>query len=122
MVPSRGKPVPGGPRSTRGGPRSGSLGNRSPWLDQIQGERELSRLDRDHETDVVIVGAGIAGLATSFFLLRETSHRVTIVEAKRAARGASAYNAGQLVTYFERPICRIAEDFGVAKAVAGQRD
>jgi glycine/D-amino acid oxidase-like deaminating enzyme len=27
-----------------------------------------------------------------------------------------------LVTYFERPICRLAEDFGIAKAVAGQRD
>src|SRR5262245_51939061 len=119
MLPSRGKSSQGGPRSNRGGPRSGRPRSHSPWLDQIQGERALERIDRDQETDVIVVGAGIAGLATSFFLLRETPHRVTILEANRAARGATAYNAGQLVTYFERPICRIAEDFGVPKAVAG---
>jgi glycine/D-amino acid oxidase-like deaminating enzyme len=96
--------------------------NLSPWLGQMCRESLGGQLDHDLVTDVVVVGGGIAGVATTFFLLRDTRARVTLVEANRVARGATGYNAGQLVTYFERPICRLAEDFGYEKAIAGQRE
>jgi len=94
----------------------------SPWLAQLADEGPARRLAADVSTDVAIVGAGIAGVATAFFVLRGTSHDVVLVERDRVARGATGRNAGQMTTYFERPLCTIAEEFGVERAVAGQRD
>ena len=45
-----------------------------------------------------------------------------LVERDRVARGASGRNAGQLTTYFERPLCAIADEFGWEQAAAAQRD
>ena len=70
---------------------------------------------------MVVVGAGIAGVATAFFVLRETGRSVLLVERDRVARGATGRNAGQLTTYFERPLSDIANEFGVERAVAAQR-
>jgi glycine/D-amino acid oxidase-like deaminating enzyme len=78
-------------------------------------------LDASAITDVAIVGAGIAGVATAFFALRSTSLRVTLIERDRVARGATARNAGQLTTYFERPLFDIADEFGVGPAIEAQR-
>ena len=78
-------------------------------------------LDGDVSTDVAIVGAGIAGVATAFFTLRATRERVLLVEGDRVARGATGRNAGQLTTYFERPLFDIADEFGAELAVEGQR-
>jgi glycine/D-amino acid oxidase-like deaminating enzyme len=71
--------------------------------------------------DVVVVGAGIAGVATAFFALRSTSKSVLLVERDRVGRGASGHNAGQLTTYFERPLCDIAAEFGSRLAGEAQR-
>ena len=42
--------------------------------------------------------------------------------ARSSARGASGYNAGQLTTYFERPLSDIADEFGWELAAEAQRD
>jgi len=78
-------------------------------------------LDANATTDVAIVGAGIAGVATAFFTLRSTAKRVMLLERDCVARGATGRNAGQLTTYFERPLYDIAAEFGAEKAVEGQR-
>ena len=69
----------------------------------------------------MVVGAGIAGVATAFFVLRTTTNDVLLVERDRVARGATGRNAGQLTTYFERPLSDIAEQFGLEKAIEAQR-
>jgi glycine/D-amino acid oxidase-like deaminating enzyme len=96
--------------------------NRSPWIAQLAADGPPRPLQGDVEADVVVVGAGIAGIATAFFVLRETALSVAVLERDRVARGASGRNAGQLTTYFERPLCAIAEEFGAARAAEGQRD
>jgi glycine/D-amino acid oxidase-like deaminating enzyme len=78
-------------------------------------------LDVDATTDIAIVGAGIAGVATAFFTLRSTTQRVMLIERDRVARGATGRNAGQLTTYFERPLFDIADEFGAELAIEGQR-
>jgi len=95
--------------------------NRSPWIAQLAPDVPARPLDDDHEVDVAIVGAGIAGVATAFFLLRSTRLRILLIERDRVARGATGRNAGQLTTYFERPLASIAREFGEALAVDGQR-
>ena len=95
--------------------------NRSPWIAQLAADGAPQPLAADTRADVVVVGAGIAGVATAFFLLRNTSKSVLLVERDRVARGATGRNAGQLTTYFERPLSDIAEQFGAAAAVEAQR-
>ncbi len=97
------------------------LKNHSPWLHQLKRTRPAVPLQQDAEADVVVVGGGIAGIATAYFLLKETDKRVMLIEADKIAHGASGHNAGQITSYFERPLYDIAKEFGLAKAIAGQR-
>ena len=95
--------------------------SRSPWVAQLAPDGPPRPLEADAATDVAIVGAGIAGVATAFFVLRQTDRRVLLIERDRVGRGATGHNAGQLTTYFERPLYDIADEFGSSMAVAGQR-
>ena len=96
--------------------------NFSPWIHQLDKTRETKTLEADIETGVVVVGAGIAGVATAFFLLKHTDKRVVVVEADKMAHGATGHNAGYMATYFERPFREIVEVFGLEMACQGQRD
>jgi glycine/D-amino acid oxidase-like deaminating enzyme len=93
----------------------------SPWIVQFSRDRAPHQLLTDASADVVVVGAGIAGVATAFFVLRETAKSVVLVERNRVARGATGRNAGQMTTYFERPLTEIAAEYGVKMAVDAQR-
>jgi glycine/D-amino acid oxidase-like deaminating enzyme len=93
----------------------------SPWIAQMAPDGPARPLDADASTDVAIVGAGIAGVATAFFTLRSTTKRVLLIERDRVARGATGRNAGQLTTYFERPLFDIAAEFGAKPAIEAQR-
>ena len=92
----------------------------SPWLVQLKAERPAFTLPGDTEADVAVVGAGIAGVATAYHILKSTNLNVILVEAGRIAHGATGRNAGQVVNYFERPLKSIADAFGVEMAAQGQ--
>lgn len=94
--------------------------NRSPWIAQLAPDGPPRPLTADTQTDVVIVGAGIAGIATAFFVLRSTNLSVLLIERDRVARGATGRNAGQLTTYFERPLSGMAKEYGMDAAAAAQ--
>ncbi len=95
--------------------------NKSPWLFQLDKTRQSQTLHADIETDVVVVGAGIAGVATAFFLLKHTQRKVVILEGFKLAHGATGHNAGQIVSYFEKGFPRMVKEFGMSKAAEGQR-
>lgn len=96
--------------------------NNSPWIHQLNHEREIKKLESDLKTDVAIIGAGIAGISTAFYLLKNTNKKVVILEGYKLAHGATGHNAGHMVTYFERPFKDIVEEFGLDLAVQGYRD
>ncbi len=100
---------------------SGSIPARSPWLEQLRQDRAPQPLAGDVDTDVVVIGAGIAGAATAFFTLRETDHRVALLERGRIGHGATGHNAGQLATYFERPLEDLVREYGFDRAIEAQR-
>lgn len=52
----------------------------------------------DHETDYLIVGGGITGLAVAYFLLKAGKRRITIVERSTVGSGSTGHSAGMLVT------------------------
>ncbi len=95
--------------------------NSSPWLAELKRTRETSPLTQSESSDVVIVGGGIAGAATAYFTLRDTTQSVMLLEADKVAHGATGHNAGQITSYFERPFESIVQEFGLALAVEGQR-
>ena len=94
--------------------------NHSPWIEQLQ-DIDYPPLNQNTKTDIVVIGAGIAGVSTAYQILTQTDLYVSLVEAKKIARGASGHNAGQVVLYFEKPFREITEQYGLEMAVDGQK-
>ncbi len=95
--------------------------NNSPWLHQLDKERKPESLKQDLETEVAIIGGGIAGIATAYFLLKNTDKRVVLLEGSLIGHGATGHNAGQVTSYFERSFHELVEEFGLEMASEGQR-
>ncbi len=96
--------------------------NNSPWIHQLNHERATTKLGTDLQTDVAVIGAGIAGISTAFYLLKHTQKKVAVLEGYKLAHGATGHNGGHMVTYFERPFVELVAEFGLELAVEGQRD
>jgi glycine/D-amino acid oxidase-like deaminating enzyme len=94
--------------------------NNSPWIAQLNRTRPVVSLAGHLSTDVVIVGGGIAGISTAYFILKHTDKKVVLLEADKIAHGATGHNAGQITSYFERPFYEIVEEFGLKVASQGQ--
>lgn len=92
----------------------------SPWIAQLKPKGEPHVLYENRTTDIAVVGAGIAGVATTFFLLKNTSKRIILVESGRVAHGATGHNGGQLVSYFERQFSELVESYGIDLAKEAQ--
>lgn len=93
--------------------------NHSPWLKQLNSKRKYVRLTGKARAEAVIVGAGIAGITTAYYLLTKTDKQVIILEADRLAHGATGHNAGQVTSYLERPFVQLVEEFGLKLACEG---
>ncbi len=98
------------------------MSNNSPWIHQLDKSRVSRRLERDEQSDVAIIGAGIAGIATAYYTLKHTEKTVAILEGYKLAHGATGHNAGHLVSYFERPFRELVDAFGLDLAVQAQKD
>jgi glycine/D-amino acid oxidase-like deaminating enzyme len=94
--------------------------NQSPWIAQLNQDRPTRELKNDLAADIVVVGGGIAGITTAYYTLTRTNRSVVLVEGHKIAYGATGHNAGQLVTYFERPFSKIIKQFGLKLAAEGQ--
>jgi glycine/D-amino acid oxidase-like deaminating enzyme len=94
--------------------------SRSPWFEQLDTDAPPTPLDGDVTTDIAIIGGGIAGVATAFFVLRETDRQVLLIEARRAGSGATGHNAGQVANYFERPLSELVDEYGFDLAISAQ--
>lgn len=94
--------------------------NTSPWLFQLNRSRPVSLLLDDAKTDIAIVGGGIAGVVSAYYILKNTKKDVMLVEGHKVAHGATGHNAGQLASYFERPFSDIVEEFGLPLAADAQ--
>lgn len=94
--------------------------NNSPWLAQLDAGRTKKSLAQNIDTNVVVVGGGIAGMVTAYFLLTTTDKKIILVEGGLIGHGATGHNAGQVVAEFERNLNHIAQEFGTRMAIAGQ--
>lgn len=70
-------------------------GSRSPWMSDLAATPKA--LSRDLQCDVVIVGAGIAGMTTAYLLAR-SGKDVVVLDAGVPGGGMTARTTGHLVT------------------------
>lgn len=94
--------------------------NRSPWIHQLNAERPIEKLNGDTETDIAIVGAGIAGVSTAFFILEHTDKKVVLLDGGKLAHGATGHNAGHITSAFELSFEEMVRGFGLESASEGQ--
>lgn len=95
--------------------------NHSPWIQQLKRNRPVFPLQHSLSTDIAVVGGGIAGVVTAYFLLRNTDRKIILLEADKIAHGATGHNAGQVASYFERSLSSLVAEFGLKLAIEGQR-
>lgn len=95
--------------------------NKSPWLHNLEIKRQITSINKDEKTEIVIVGAGIAGVSTAFFILKNTNKKVLLLEANKVAHGATGHNGGHIVSYFEKQFYSLVNDFGLKMATEGQK-
>jgi len=91
--------------------------NNSPWLEQLDLNREVKVLDCDMESDLAIVGGGISGVVTAYFALKNTDKKVVLIEGSRLAHGATGHNAGQVIANFEKPFHELVRTYGHKLAI-----
>lgn len=85
----------------------------SYWLDQA-----TSKTSSNKKYDVIIVGGGIAGLSTAYWLQKEDpSLKIAIIEKHRVGFGASGRNAGFVTCGSTEHFLKLNEQFGLEKAV-----
>lgn len=108
-----------------------SVAGLSLWWDQLvaaQPDEAVERppLDGDTTADVVVVGAGLTGLWTAYYLLEaDPSLDVLVVEREVAGFGASGRNGGWCSALFPQSAAALARRHGEAAAVemrAAMRD
>lgn len=94
----------------------------SPWLHRTTLRRAIRRLSGTSSADVAIVGGGISGVLTAYFVLTETGRDVVLLEADRVAHGASGHNAGVVTGYVERPVTELVAEYGRTTVSDGIRE
>jgi glycine/D-amino acid oxidase-like deaminating enzyme/nitrite reductase/ring-hydroxylating ferredoxin subunit len=68
----------------------------SLWL-ATAGTTDYPALSRDTEVDVVVIGAGIAGL-TAALALKRAGHTVAVIEAARVGTGVTGHTTGKVTS------------------------
>lgn len=96
------------------------------WFDSLaeaeDGFPPRPGLDADREADVAIVGAGLTGLWTAYYLLQaDPALRVVLLEKEIAGFGASGRNGGWCSALFPWSAAKLEARYGFAAAVAQRR-
>lgn len=90
------------------------------WHDTVPDDlTPRSPLPGDADADVAIVGGGLTGLWTAWYLLdRDPSLRITVLEKHIAGFGASGRNGGWCSALFPRSVGSLARTHGRDAAIA----
>ncbi len=96
--------------------------NHSPRLDQIDHQYTFWNVESNFKTDIAIIWWGIAGIATAFYILKNTKHNITILEWNKIAHGATGHNGGHACMWIEKPFNKIVEKYGIDLTLQGYKD
>ena len=68
--------------------------DKSIWLDGIT-RKKFPKLDKDIDCDILIIGGGITGVSTAYFL-RDSNQKIVLVERNKLCMGTTAKSTGKL--------------------------
>src|SRR5436189_2433925 len=88
--------------------------NRSLWI-STSGSTDYPALEGDVSADVVVVGAGIAGLTTAR-LLADTGRSVLVIESGKLCSGVTGYTTAKVTSLHAAIYTRLIEAWGVDRA------
>ncbi|SMB95217.1 FAD dependent oxidoreductase [Hymenobacter roseosalivarius DSM 11622] len=88
-----------------------SAATQPSWFGTIAPTPEFPSLTQDLTADVVVVGAGIAGLTTAYLLLRE-GKKVIVLESGQLASGESGRTTAHLSNALDDRYTRLEQLFG----------
>jgi glycine/D-amino acid oxidase-like deaminating enzyme/nitrite reductase/ring-hydroxylating ferredoxin subunit len=91
------------------------MDNRSLWVATAPAPERTSQVPIS--ADVVVLGAGIAGLTTAY-LLAEAGRKVAVIEAGRVASGVSGYTTAKVSAQHGLRYARLASTKGPAAAAS----
>ena len=86
----------------------------SVWSDSCKFDKRDTLL-RDIECDVLIIGAGIAGILTGYFL-RESGKNVIIIERNRIASGNTKKTTAKITSQHDLIYEKLIKEFGIEMA------
>ncbi|MEX0808036.1 MAG: FAD-dependent oxidoreductase [Dongiaceae bacterium] len=75
-------------------------------------------LEGDRETDIAIIGGGLAGLSAALSLIERGHKNVTVIEARKVGWGASGRNGGFVSPGFAKGMNALIRSVGRDKALA----
>ncbi len=88
--------------------------NISIWKDTVK-EKSYSKLEEDKEVDVLIIGGGITGVSTMYYL-KNSGLKVTLVEQNKIGYSVTGNSTGKLNFLQNDLIDKIRSNFGRVKA------
>jgi len=91
-----------------------SMDHTSYWVTHTPGPT-YSKLDRDLEVDVAIIGAGITGV-TAALLLKHAGKKVAVIDAHRVAQGVTGYTTAHLTEAIDTRYTTLIRRFGLEGA------
>ena len=83
------------------------MNNSSLWLKGIK-TKTLPTLKKDIETDILIIGGGITGISTAFYL-KDSKLDVTLIDSDKVGYGVTSKTTGKL-TYLQEDILNKIKD------------
>lgn len=83
--------------------------NNSIWKENVE-NKNLPKLKKNIECDILIIGGGIAGLSTAYFL-RNSNKNVVLIDKDKCAEGASSRNTGKLTFMQELVYHKIEKNY-----------
>ncbi|NJK71144.1 MAG: FAD-binding oxidoreductase [Thermales bacterium] len=94
--------------------------NDSPWIEQLE-DINYDQLEKTVDAEVCVVGAGISGCLSAYYILENTQKSVILLDAWKVGQSASGHNAGQVINQFERSAKSIEKEFGTKKVIEARQ-
>jgi glycine/D-amino acid oxidase-like deaminating enzyme/nitrite reductase/ring-hydroxylating ferredoxin subunit len=87
----------------------------SYWIDTTE-NTDYPKLDSDIEVDVAIVGGGITGLTTAYFL-KSHGIKTAVIDANRIAQGVSGHTTAKITSQHSLKYAKMVSTAGEEKAL-----